>query len=1312
MNRRFSIRFSLFAFLVIFPAVAIAQVRVATLPATSVTATGATLNGTVNPGGAPANVSFQYGTTTAYGTTVNAVPSLVDGSSNVSVSAAITGLTPGTTYHYRTVASQNGRDAYGPDVTFTTSAGSTTATTNAASGISPTGATLNGTVFPNNLSTTVTFEYGTTTAYGTTVTADQSPVSGTTNVAVTRTLTGLTPNTTYHYRVVAANSGGTVYGSDMTFTTDVSPTATTNAATGITAVAATLNGTVNGNNISTTVTFEYGTTVAYGTTVTADQSPLFTSTDTAVSRDITGLAVGTTYHYRVVATSFAGTTYGADMTFATSSNPPPTVVTGAASSITNTTAVLNGTVNANGTSTTVTFEFGPTPSYGRTFTADQSPVTGSTNTAVSVSVSGLIPGTTYHYRVVGANAGGTANGSDMTFTTDSLPTATTNTASNTSATGATLNGTVNANNASTTVTFEYGTTTAYGTTVTADQSPVTGTTDTAVSRAITGLTPGTTYHYRVVGQNAFGTTNGGDMTFIAVDPTTATTGAATDITQISATLTGTVNPNGLSTTVTFEYGLDTSYSRSISADPSAVNGIGDTPVNGYVTGLMPGNTYHYRVVATNVNGTVYGADRTFSTLPTSLSITDADITEGDSGTTIMTFTVSLSNPVNQVVTVQYHTVDVTAAAGPDYVATAGTLSFPISTTSQPIQVTINSDTTPEADETFHVVLSNPANADILDGTGTGRILTDDYLQITATSSPNGSILPSGVVEVEYGRNKTFIMRADEGYRVSDILVDGMSVGSNTQHTFENVTNNHTIHAVFDVNEPPVIDSLTADPIAGNAVLDVTANAVAYDPDGGDIVQYQWAISGRRTDATVTREPTLAWRFVLPGEYQITLTVVDQDGGVSAPASVDIHVAETAPIAFPLPTVLDFDKVRAKADLDVAVRIINVFDEAATITLDALDEEGLVLESRDLMVPPYGTAPLSTDWITDPDTVSVRATADRYVVVTGKLTGINRMMTAYLDTDFGAVLTVPHIAEEMAYWDTLVYLSNSRPDLLDAQMAGTITSLEPHASQVMDMEMFLDEDPFESTAWGQLMAHASDAFSSPATLTGFEMFLTNDADGAAVELQHKASQMLYIPHIPEETDLFWTGFAIVNPGDTDADALFYWYDDEGNLLGSSPVLIESGTKFKGRFDFAFPEFGETARWGMVMSDQPLMGVEIFGAYSGGICGLTLPGSARTHGILPELNNAEGTWSGFAVTNAMPDAVTVTFELVGTDGVVKDSRSESIAGLSRFKAVVGDYFSASMVEAGDYVRFTATGPVVAIGITGDDGRTVMSALTAAQ
>lgn len=100
----------------------------------------------------------------------------------------------------------------------------------------------------------------------------------------------------------------------------------------------------------------------------------------------------------------------------TSSNPP-TVTTNNATLISSTTALLNGTVNANESSTTVTFEYGTTTSYGTTVTATQSPVTGASNTSVSAFIQNLIPNSIYYFRVVGSNVGGTANGSNNFFRT-------------------------------------------------------------------------------------------------------------------------------------------------------------------------------------------------------------------------------------------------------------------------------------------------------------------------------------------------------------------------------------------------------------------------------------------------------------------------------------------------------------------------------------------------------------------------------------------------------------------------------------------------------------------------------------------------------------------------------------------------------------------------------------------------------------------------------------------------------------------------------------------------------------------------------
>jgi hypothetical protein len=185
---------------------------------------------------------------------------------------------------------------------------------------------------------------------------------------------------------------------------------------------------------------------------------------------------------------------------------------------------------------------------------------------------------------------------------------------------ATVTGTVNPNGESTTYSFQFGTTTGYGS-QTNPQSVGAGTDDQDVSRTLTGLREGTAYHYRLIATNASGTTVGTDRTFTSSGtpppppkspPPIATTGAAGSVGRHSATVHGRVNPKGAKTTFYFEFGLTAAYgvqtkTASLSAGTSARS------VSGSLTGLQSGKTYHYRLVARNTNGVGLGKDRTFTT---------------------------------------------------------------------------------------------------------------------------------------------------------------------------------------------------------------------------------------------------------------------------------------------------------------------------------------------------------------------------------------------------------------------------------------------------------------------------------------------------------------------------------------------------------------------------------------------------------------------------------------------------------------------------------------------------------------------------
>ena len=334
------------------------------------------------------------------------------------ISRSVTGLNPSTTYYYRVRAyNASGTSGNSNVVNAVTlsATGSPVVITNPPTLIASFSATLNGSVDPHGLTTTVYFQYGRTTSYGSTTLSQIK--TGNTYQSISANLSGLTASTTYHFRLVATNSAGTRYGVDRTFTTLTPtgpPVVTTNTASLIASFSATLNGSVDPHGLTTTVYFQYGTTTSYGLT-TAPQSKTGNIYQN-VTANISGLTASTTYHFRIVATNSAGTRYGSDRTFATlSATGPPVVITNPATNIATNTATLNGTVDPHGLTTTVYFQYGTTASYGHT-SASQSK-TGNAYQNVSTNISGLTALTTYHFRIVGTNNSGTTYGSDRTFTT-------------------------------------------------------------------------------------------------------------------------------------------------------------------------------------------------------------------------------------------------------------------------------------------------------------------------------------------------------------------------------------------------------------------------------------------------------------------------------------------------------------------------------------------------------------------------------------------------------------------------------------------------------------------------------------------------------------------------------------------------------------------------------------------------------------------------------------------------------------------------------------------------------------------------------
>ena len=221
---------------------------------------------------------------------------------------------------------------------------------------------------------------------------------------------------------------------------------------------------------------------------------------------------------------------------------------------------------------------------------------------------------------------------------------------------------------------------------------------------------------------------------------------------------------------TFNVSLSSASGRSVSVDYASANGTATAPVDylsatgtldfaagettKQVTVLVNGDLLDeanetFFLNLTNAANATIADGQGLGTItdddgPPSLSVNDVTVTEGDSGTTSATFTVTLAPASGQNVSVDYSTADGTATAPADYAATSGTLTFAPGQTTQTVTVQVAGDTLDEIDETFTVNLSNAVNATIADGTGLGTILDDDPLpalsinDVTVTEPDTGT----------------------------------------------------------------------------------------------------------------------------------------------------------------------------------------------------------------------------------------------------------------------------------------------------------------------------------------------------------------------------------------------------------------------------------------------------------------------------------------------------------------------------------------------------------------------------------------------
>ncbi len=442
---------------------------------------------------------------------------------------------------------------------------------------------------------------------------------------------------------VAVAAGGDLYAIDGpagvidVFAPGATPeTPLTEAVDGITGNTAVFHGQLN-----PTVKAKSGWYFAYnrgGTCTGGASTPLEAEVEAQAAneeKEVKGLEPNTQYTVCFVAENTFGPTFGAPATL-TTPNAPPVVDAESFSALTPFAVTVETQINPNNHQYTVCeVEYGMDPTLATNTTTFCEPAIWESvlfgDQSASARLEGLEADTTYYYRVVAWAflSGERTEGAIKSFKTVGPPVPATGEAQSITRVTAALSGAVDPERGAGTYYFAYIDQAGYEAALakgaenpyaegatTAEHEIAAGEAPQAVQPLLAvGLLPETTYHYALVARNGAGTVIGNDMTFTtgAATPPIVTTGPASAITLSTATISGTLDTQGLNVSYAFEVSTEPGNPGPPSGGGSIGAGPTEAGVSLALQGLQPGTTYYYRLLATSTDGTSYGAVQTFTT---------------------------------------------------------------------------------------------------------------------------------------------------------------------------------------------------------------------------------------------------------------------------------------------------------------------------------------------------------------------------------------------------------------------------------------------------------------------------------------------------------------------------------------------------------------------------------------------------------------------------------------------------------------------------------------------------------------------------
>ena len=381
-------------------------------------------------------------------------------------------------------------------------------------------------------------------------------------------------------------------------------------------------------------------------------------------------------------------------------------------------------------------------------------------------------------------------------------------------------------------------------------------------------------------------------------------------------------------------------------------------------------------------------------LPT-VSIGDATVTEGNAGTVDATFSVTLNTPSGRPVAVDFATVDGSATSPADFAATGGTLTFAAGETTKTVTVAVNGDVLDEGDDTFTVVLSNPVDATVADGTGVGTITDDDALAALTINDVTVAEGNAGTVDAIFtvslspvsGRTVTVNFATSNGSATApgDYTTTSGTLTFLAGETSKTITVPVSGDVLDEINETFNV-TLSNAPFA--TITDDTGVGTITDDDGIPSVSVNDATVLEGNGSAVNAVFTVSLNAA--SGQTVTVDYATADGTATSPA--DFTAAPTTPLTFAP------GQTSKTVTVSVAGDVLDEDDETYTLNLsnpsnatlgDAIglgtitDNDVMPkLSINDVIVPEGDTGTVMATYTVSLDNLSGRAVTVQYATVNG------------------------------------------------------------------------------------------------------------------------------------------------------------------------------------------------------------------------------------------------------------------------------------------------------------------------------------------